>query len=101
MKFFSKSTLAVVAAALGFGGAAQAAIIEQSTDITVDTRFSRDNVYVITKVIYILPPAKLTVEPGTIIRAARADITGFTNSPGSIIVTRGCQPVSPSLRMLV
>ena len=93
MKFFSKSTLAVVAAALGFGGAAQAAIIEQSTDITVDTRFSRDNVYVITKVIYILPPAKLTVEPGTIIRAARADITGFTNSPGSIIVTRGAKIV--------
>lgn len=92
MKFFFKSILAATAA-LGFGGAAQAAIIEVSADITTDTRFSRDNVYVLTKVIYLLPPAKLTVEPGTIIRAARADITGFTNSPGSLIVTRGAKIV--------
>ncbi len=90
MKFFSKSILAATAA-LGFAGAVQAAIVEVSTDITADTRFTRDNVYVVTKVIYLLPPAKLTVEPGTTIRAARADITGFANSPGSIVVSRGAK----------
>jgi plastocyanin len=93
MKFFSKSILAAAAAALGFGSVAQAAIVEVSADITADTRFTRDNVYVITKVVYVLPPAKLTVEPGTTIRAARADITGFTNSPGSIVVSRGAKLV--------
>lgn len=93
MKLFSKSILAAATAVLGFGAAAQANIVEVSTDIIADTRFSRDNVYVITKVIYVLPPAKLTVEPGTVIRGARADITGFTNSPGSIVVSRGAKLV--------
>jgi hypothetical protein len=90
MKFFSKSILAATAA-LGFAGAVQAAIVEQSTNITVDTRFTRDNVYVITKVIYVLPPAKLTVEPGTVIRGANALTTGFSNSPGSIVISRGAK----------
>ncbi len=93
MKFFSKSILAAATAALGFGGAAQAAIVEVAADITVDTRFTRDNVYVITKVIYLLPPAKLTIEPGTTIRGATSTLTGFSNSPGSIIVTRGAKIV--------
>jgi len=85
--------LAASVAALGFGAAANAAIVEVATDITADTRWTRDNVYVVTKVVYVLPPAKLTVEPGTIIRGAESTVTGFTNSPGSIIVTRGAKIV--------
>jgi hypothetical protein len=91
MKFFSKSFLAATAVALGLGATAQAGIVEISADITADTRLTRDNVYVVTKLIYVLPPAKLTVEPGTVIRGASAFLTGFTNSPGSIIVSRGAK----------
>ena len=91
MKFFSKSILAATAVALGLGATAKAAIVEVAADITADTRFTRDNVYVITKLIFVLPPAKLTVEPGTVIRGANSAVTGFTNSPGSIVVSRGAK----------
>ena len=93
MKFLSKSFLAATAVALGFGATAQAGIVEVATNITTDTRFTRDNVYLITKVIYVLPPAKLTVEPGTVIRGANSNLTGFALSPGSIIVSRGAKLV--------
>ncbi len=91
MKFFSKSILAATAVALGLGATAKAAIVEVAADITADTRFTRDNVYIITKLIFVLPPAKLTVEPGTVIRGANSALTGFTNSPGSIVVSRGAK----------
>ncbi len=91
MKFFSKSFLAATAVALGLGATAQAGIVEIAADITADTRLTRDNVYVVTKLIFVLPPAKLTVEPGTVIRGASSNLTGFTNSPGSIVVSRGAK----------
>lgn len=69
----------------------RADIIEVSDNVSSDTRWTRDNVYVVTKIIYVLPPAKLTVEPGTVIRGAKASVTGYTNNPGSIIVTRGAK----------
>lgn len=74
-------------------GSAQGAIIEKAANIASDERWTRDNVYVITKIIYVLPPAKLTIEPGTVIRAAKATTTGFSNSPGSLIVTRGAKVI--------
>ena len=92
MKFFSKSILAATAA-LGFGGAAQAAIIEVNADITADTRWSRDNVYVLTGIRYVLPPAKLTVEPGTVIRGANDTLTGGTLNPGTLAVSRGAKVI--------
>ncbi|MCX6854224.1 MAG: hypothetical protein NTV80_04895 [Verrucomicrobia bacterium] len=92
MKLFSKTILAA-SMALAFGGAAKAAIIEVSGDITADTRWTRDNVYVLTGILYVLPPAKLTVEPGTLIRGANDTITAGTNNPGTICICRGAKIV--------
>ena len=92
MKFLNLKALGLACAALGCAvSTARADIIEITGDITSDARWTRDNVYVVTKVIYVLPPARLTVEPGTVIRGAKASLTGFGTSPGSIIVTRGAK----------
>lgn len=91
MKSIPSKLLALACAAAGFAGVARADIIEVSSNISADTRWTRDNVYVVTKIVYVLPPARLVVEPGTVIRGAKPSVTGNTNSPGSIIVTRGAK----------
>ncbi len=92
MKFTFPKALGAACAFLGcMISIARADIIEVGTNISSDTRWTRDNVYVVSKIIYVLPPAKLVVEPGTVIRAAKASTTGFTNDPGSIIITRGAK----------
>ena len=88
MKLLFKSILAA-SMALALGDAAQAAIIEVSANITADTRWTRDNVYVLTGIRYVLPPAKLTIEPGTVIRGANDTLTLGTNDPGTLTVSRG------------
>jgi hypothetical protein len=91
MKSFSKP---ILAAALGLLPlAAPAAIIELNGDITADTRWTRDNVYVLTGITYVLPPAKLTIEPGTLIRGANDAQTSGSNNPGSVIICRGAKIV--------
>lgn len=94
MKFFSKSFLAATSVALGLGATAQAGIVEVNSDITADTRWTRDNVYVLPKTVYVLPPAKLTIEPGTLIRACNPDVSGFTNSPGTLAICRGAKIIA-------
>jgi hypothetical protein len=90
--FTTMLTGAVAAAALS--GSAHGAIIELlGQDITVDTRWTRDNVYVLLGAVYILPPAKLTIEPGTLIRAASDPATPGATNPGSLIATRGAKLV--------
>ncbi|SKA77807.1 hypothetical protein SAMN02745166_00426 [Prosthecobacter debontii] len=92
MKLPKFKALGLACAVLGCAfSTARADIIEVSSNISSDTRWTRDNVYVVTQIVYVLPPAKLTVEPGTVIRGAKASVTGFTNNPGSIIVTRGAK----------
>lgn len=92
MKLLNLKALGFACAVLGCAfSAARADIIEVSSNIASDTRWTRDNVYVVTQIVYILPPAKLTVEPGTVIRAAKSTLTGRTNNPGSLIVTRGAK----------
>lgn len=92
MKLPNLKAFGLACAALGCAfSTARADIIEISDNIASDTRWTRDNVYVITKIIYVLPPAKLTVEPGTVIRAASSDTTGLLNNPGSLVVTRGAK----------
>ena len=98
----SKHILAASIAALcGFAATTSAATIEVGTasvsTISQDTRWTRDNVYVLTRVIYVVPPAKLTIEPGTLIRAVRADgafHTGPTTEPGALVITRGAKIVA-------
>lgn len=92
MKLPNIKAFGLTCAALGLAlGTARADIIEVTENITSDVRWTRDNVYVINKIVYVLPPARLTVEPGTVIRAASADTTGLTNNPGSLVVSRGAK----------
>lgn len=92
MKFTSKA-LAAVFAALTLGGAAQAAFVTVGTNaenrIQTDTRWTRDNVYILSRVIFVDSGATLTIEPGTIIRAVTESLSGITGEPGSLCIARG------------
>lgn len=93
MKHFFMKSLAGLGLAAAFAGSAQAGIVEVSANITADTRFTRDNVYVLTQIVYVLPPARLTIEPGTLIRGANDSQTGGTNNPGTLVVSRGAKVI--------
>jgi hypothetical protein len=65
-----------------------------SSNITEDTRWTRDNVYIMRDIIYILPPAKLVIEPGTIVRGVPNALletpgTGATSSAAALVCCRG------------
>jgi hypothetical protein len=68
-------------------GAANAADVLVTSNISVSTTWTADNVYKLEQQIYVLPGATLTIEPGTLI-ASR------TNVGGSIAVTRGAQIIA-------
>jgi hypothetical protein len=73
---------------------AQAAFVEVTNDIVQDTRWTRDNVYILRDVIYVLPPAILTIEPGTIVRGIEDTYCeGGTigDQPGALFMTRGAK----------
>lgn len=91
MKQFLKKVLGGLTVAAALASTAQGAIVEVSANITADTRWTRDNVYVLTNIVYLLPPAKLTIEPGTVIRGANDSQTGGTNNPGTIVVSRAAK----------
>lgn len=94
MKPISSYLLPLACAAAALSGVARADIVEVTADITADTRWTRDNVYVLPGTIYVLPPARLTVEPGTIIRAANDALTGGSNNPGTLAICRGAKIIS-------
>ncbi|MES2598755.1 MAG: hypothetical protein V4662_25705 [Verrucomicrobiota bacterium] len=87
---FSKLLLLAGTAFIG-ASAARADIVEVTANITEDTRWSADNVYVLTKILFVLPPAKLTIEPGTLIRGASDILTGGANNPGTLTCSRGAK----------
>ncbi len=93
MKPTSSKILALACAAVVLTGAARADIIEITADVSVDTRWSSDNVYVLPNTVYVLPPARLTIEPGTIIRAANDAITAGSNNPGTLAICRGAKVI--------
>ena len=73
---------------------AQAAFVEVTNDIAQDTRWTRDNVYILRDVIYVLPPAILTIEPGTIVRGIEdtyCEGGGAGDQPGALFVSRGAK----------
>lgn len=75
----------------------QAAFVELTSDIAQDTRWTRDNVYILRDVIYVLPPAILTIEPGTIVRGIEDTYCeGGTagDQPGALFVTRGAKLIA-------
>jgi plastocyanin len=94
VKKLFNNLLTSAAAVAALSGAAHGAIVEvASGDIAADTRWTRDNVYVLNGPVYVLPPAKLTVEPGTLIRGARDNLTTGTLNPGSLVICRGAKLV--------
>lgn len=95
----SKKLLAIAAFALG-AQAVQAAptFVEVPTIISNDTTWTRDNVYIMTDIVNVLPPAVLTIEPGTIVRGIPKN-AGFR--PDIDLVTPGIQDAATSSASLV
>ena len=54
-----------------------------STDVT----WTKDNIYVLTEMIFVKPGTKLTIEPGTVIKGA----VGDGNDATGLVVTMGAQ----------
>jgi len=90
---FLKLGLVALAAATSLGGAAQAAFVTIGTAtenrIQTDTRWTRDNVYILSRVMIVDNGAVLTIEPGTIIRAVTSNMSGYNSEPGALLVARG------------
>lgn len=106
----SKKLLAIAALALG-AQAVQAAptFVElapenNNNNISVDTTWTRDKVYILTDMVHVLPPAVLTIEPGTIVRGIprdsgfRPDIDQSTSGiqdasigSGTLVIARGAK----------
>jgi hypothetical protein len=92
MKFFNQGFAAVLAA-LSLTGAAHADFVTVGTPsenrIQVDTRWTRDNVYILSRVIFVDNGATLTIEPGTIVRGITSNMSGYSSEPGTLVVARG------------
>lgn len=95
----NKFSLAAVCAAMGamFSTNMQAAQGDATFQTvtgnvtTANARWTRDKVYILTRMIFVTNGATLTIEPGTIIRGIRkaANGTDLANEPGALIVSRG------------
>lgn len=77
-------TAAIIAASVLLTGAARAAEVLVTTNISTSTTWTANNTYNLQGQIYVLPGATLTIEAGTVI----ASDTGLG---GSLAVTRGAQ----------
>jgi len=92
MKLFKTGFVALLAA-LSLGGTAEAAFVTVGTNsenrIQTDTRWTRDNVYILARCIIVANGATLTIEPGTIVRAVTSNMSGFASEPGALLVARG------------
>ena len=78
-----KAVLTLIAG-LGMAGAAQAAEILVTANISVSTTWTANNTYNLQQQIYVLPGATLTIEPGTVV----ASTAGLG---GSLAVCKGAQ----------
>ncbi|MCB1099130.1 MAG: hypothetical protein KDN22_26395 [Verrucomicrobiae bacterium] len=66
----------------------QAADVVVSGDVTANTTWTSDNVYIMRKPIFVTGGATLTIQPGTTILGGQDLIA---NTFGSLIITRGCK----------
>lgn len=64
---------------------AGADVIQVTSDVTVDTGWTADNTYVLTKPIFVRDGATLTISAGTLIRGEKE----LNTDPGALIVSRG------------
>lgn len=80
----------MAALALLGAGAVQAAPTFQTVngDITANTTWTRDKVYILNKLIFVRNNATLTIEPGTIVRGISSTQSGLSLEPGTLIVTK-------------
>lgn len=75
---------------LAFFGVAAMQLVAQITvsgDITSDVTWTKNNTYLLSGFVYVTNGAKLTIEPGTVIKGEKA-------SKGSLIITRGAQIIA-------
>lgn len=96
LSFIKASVLAFVASALLGTPPADAAqgaaeFVSVTRNITSNTRWTRDKVYILTRMIFIQNNVTLTIEPGTIVRGVKKLAAGsdLANEPGTLIVSRG------------
>jgi hypothetical protein len=82
-----------LAALLAFSGA-HAAVVPVTSDVTTDTTWTANNTYILQTVIYVRNNAELTIQPGTVIKAATTGLTprtGVPNLVAALWVTRGAK----------
>ncbi|MBL9117574.1 MAG: hypothetical protein JNJ83_21390 [Verrucomicrobiaceae bacterium] len=96
-----KKLFSLIAASIIGSSAANAAFVTvgsaSENRITTDTRWTRDNVYILSRVIFVTNGAVLTIEPGTIVRGVQAGVTGFNGipaEPGTLVIARGSKIVA-------
>ena len=82
----ARKALIATAGALVVGGAASAAEIFISENISTSVTWTADNIYRLQSQIYVLPGASLTIEPGTVIASIPT-----TDGSGSLAVCRGAK----------
>ncbi|MFO0794763.1 MAG: hypothetical protein U0586_11980 [Candidatus Brocadiaceae bacterium] len=83
MKNITKTVLGVLMS-LFIAGTASAATVEVSENISASTTWTADNVYKLTKQIFVLPGASLTIEAGTV-------IASDSGVGGSLAIARGAK----------
>jgi hypothetical protein len=62
-------------------------------EIQQDQRWTKDNVYILDKVIFVNNGAVLTIEPGTIIRGEDSTST-IANDPGTLVIDRSAKIIA-------
>jgi hypothetical protein len=95
--FSIKTTVLAVLAGALFGvppadaGQGAADFVPVTRNITSNTRWTRDKVYILTRMIFVQNNVTLTIEPGTIIRGTKKGVLGsdLANEPGTLVVARG------------
>jgi hypothetical protein len=86
-----------LAAAALLGGAtagASAATVNVATDVSADTTWYATNTYILQTVVYVKTNVTLTIEPGTVIKAATGGLIardGIPNLVSALWVTRGAK----------
>jgi hypothetical protein len=82
--------IGTVLAALIAASAQAATFVTVNSNIAASTRWTRNNVYILTRVIFVEPGVTLTIEPGTIIRGIKAGAAGsdLASEPGALVAAR-------------
>lgn len=68
------------------GGTTNTNEVTVAGDITTNTTWTADKIYILNKIIYVTNGATLTIEPGTLIKGSKS-----TAGSGSLVITRGAK----------